>query len=198
MVRGCHAPAHSNISGQTEPPPTTETRVAGVGPGLRTRLKEHVSQLRQLHDAWGCSQRRQSALYSPLGLCPNEKRRDGTPMKRFAPWVLVVALCTASFAGWAAASADRAGPVAQLRRRVTTLEARVDRQRRDIVSLNGRVADSEDSVQQLLGRTSNLDANGQYSGTVSNLQVRLLNSCPAQFGYAYWRGGQLSHVDYSC
>ncbi len=106
-------------------------------------------------------------------------------MRKYVPWVLVVALMTASFAGWATANTEAAGPLASLRRRVTTLEIRADRQRRAIVTLREQNVALADRIEVLEAfrvntnawidylskRVTKLDVNGDYNGPVKANQV---------------------------
>ena len=126
-------------------------------------------------------------------------------MKKFTPWAVVALMFAGLLYSNVQASPDPSGTVSALKRRVSALEIGHDRQRRQIIDLRNRVEVLEDfrtntnnSIQLLLDRTSQLNSNGAYAGTVSNQQVRLVNSCPEQWGYSYWRGGTLSHESYNC
>jgi uncharacterized coiled-coil protein SlyX len=123
-------------------------------------------------------------------------------MKRYLAVLSVAAVLSAGMFAAATAQIDDKGPLAQLRRRVTDLEIRADRQRRAIAELKAITRDQQEDVDTLLtfrtntnnsitllfNRTSKLDSTGLYDGPVRANQVSTTACANAD---AVWEAGLL-------
>lgn len=106
-------------------------------------------------------------------------------MKRYLAVLSVAAVLSAGMFAAATAQVGGTSPIAQLRRRVSALEDRADRQRRTIVELREQSsAQQEDielllafrtstnnSIQYLMDRASQLEPDGDYIGPIAASQV---------------------------
>lgn len=124
-------------------------------------------------------------------------------MRRYLAALSVAAVLSAGMFAAATAQVDDKGPLAQLRRRVTDLEIRADRQRRAIAELRAESsAQQEDidtlltfrtntnnSITLLLNRTSKLTSGGDYDGPVRANQVSTTACTNAD---AVWEAGGLA------
>ena len=127
-------------------------------------------------------------------------------MKKYLAALSISAVLSAGMFAAASARVDAQGPLAQLRRRVTTLEIRADRQRRAIADLRAEnVAQQGDidvlltfrtntnnSITLLFNRTAKLDPSGDYDGPVRANQV---STTACTDGDATWVSGGLSCLE---
>jgi len=123
-------------------------------------------------------------------------------MRRYLATLSIAAVLSAGMFAAATAQVDDKGPLAQLRKRVTDLEVRSDRQRRMIAELRGDNAaqqgdidtlltfrtNTNNSITLLLNRTTKLDSAGDYAGPVKANQV---GTTACTNGDAIWESGTL-------
>lgn len=123
-------------------------------------------------------------------------------MRRYLATLSIAAVLSAGMYAAATAQVDESSPLAQLRRRVTELETRSDRQRRMIADLRGENRQQQEdidllllfrtntnnSIQLLLNRTGNLDSSGVYDGPVKANQV---TTTACADGDAVWESSTL-------
>ena len=123
-------------------------------------------------------------------------------MRRYLAALSIAAVLSAGTFAAATAEVDDMGPLAQLRRRVTTLEIRADRQRRALAGLRAENAGQQDAIELLLtfrintnnsisllfNRTSKLDDAGEYGGPVRANQV---STTACTDGDAIWENNNL-------
>ena len=123
-------------------------------------------------------------------------------MRKYLATLSVAAVLSAGMFAAATAQVDDKGALAQLRRRVTDLEVRSDRQRRliaDLRNVNRQQQEDIDllllfrtntnnSIQLLLDRTRDLNTSGVYAGPVKANQV---TTTICMNGDAVWESGNL-------
>jgi hypothetical protein len=123
-------------------------------------------------------------------------------MKKYFAALSLTAVLSAGMFAAATAQVDQKGALAELRRRVTDLEIRSDRQRRSLAELRAENRDQQEdidvlvtfrtntnnSITLLFNRTSKLDSAGDYGGFVKANQV---STTACTNGDAIWADSNL-------